>query len=99
MIVEGGGDVDLAQETLALRLRPRVKVSGTGLAVPLRIGGTLSAPSAKVDLSPGKGAALAGLLLGVKDVMGAGGGGDPCPAALVRARSTDLTPPAAEAPK
>ncbi len=100
LIVEGGGDVDLGQETLALRLRPRVKISGTGVAVPLRIGGTLSAPSAKVDLSSSKGAALAGLLLGVKDVMGAGGGGDPCPAALTRARATESgsTPPA-EAPK
>ncbi len=97
LIVEGGGDLDLGQETLALRLRPRVKVSGTGVAVPLRIGGTLSVPSAKVDLSLGKGTALAGLLLGVKDVMGAGGGGDPCPAALVRARFTG--PSSAEAPK
>jgi hypothetical protein len=48
----------------------------------------MGAPSAKVDISPGgigKGG-LAGLLLGGKDVMGAAGGGDPCTAALARAR-------------
>ncbi len=88
LIVEGGGDIDLGHETLALRLRPRTKIGGTGIALPLRVTGPMRDPSARIDISskgPG-GGMLAGLLLGGKDVMGAAGGGDPCPAALAQAR-------------
>jgi uncharacterized protein involved in outer membrane biogenesis len=88
LILEGSGDVDLGHETLALRLRPRTKIGGTGIALPLRVSGPLRSPSARVDIAAGGGGggALAGLLLGGKDIMGAGGGGDPCPGALARAR-------------
>lgn len=88
LIVEGGGNVDLRNETLSLRLRPRGKLGGTGIAVPIRLTGPWRDPAAKVDISPRGlgGGALAGLLLGGKDIMGAAGGGDPCPAALARAR-------------
>jgi uncharacterized protein involved in outer membrane biogenesis len=88
LIVEGSGDVDLANETLALRLRPRTKIGGTGIALPVRVTGPMRAPSTKIDISSKGfgGGALAGLILGGKDVMGAAGGGDPCPAALARAR-------------
>jgi uncharacterized protein involved in outer membrane biogenesis len=85
LIVEGSGDIDLIHETLALRLRPRTKIGGTGIALPLRVSGPMGAPSAKVDMSGG-GGALGGLLLGGKDIMGAAGGGDPCPAVLAAAR-------------
>ena len=88
LIVEASGDIDLAHETLALRVRPRAKIGGTGIALPVRVSGPLRAPSARIDIS-GKGfggGALAGLLLGGKDVMGAAGGGDPCGPALARAR-------------
>jgi hypothetical protein len=88
LILEGSGDVDLTHETLSLRVRPRAKIGGTGIALPLRIGGSMRAPSAKIDISangPG-GSGLAGLFLGGKDIMGEAGGGDPCPAALARAR-------------
>jgi len=84
LILEASGDIDLGHETLALRVRPRTKIGGTGIALPLRVSGPIRAPSAKIDIS-GSGS-LAGLLLGGKDVMGAAGGGDPCPAALLRAR-------------
>jgi uncharacterized protein involved in outer membrane biogenesis len=88
LILEGSGDLDLTNETLGLRLRPRAKIGGTGIALPLRISGPMRDPSAGVDISSsglgGKG--LAGLLLGGKDIMGAAGGGDPCPDALSRAR-------------
>jgi AsmA protein len=85
LIVDGGGDVDLRHETLALQLRPRAKIGGTGIAVPVRVSGPLREPSAKIDISAkGIGHGLSGLLLGGKDVMGAGG--DPCPAALAQAR-------------
>jgi AsmA protein len=94
LILDGSGEADLGHETLALRLRPRMKIAGTGAAVPLRVSGTFAAPAVKVDLSPaglGEGM-LAGLILGGKDVMGAAGGGDPCPAALARARDAPAPP-------
>jgi len=96
VIVEGSGDVDLAHETLGLRLRPRAKIGGTGIALPLRVSGPMRDPTAKVDLSSGGGGkGFAGLLLGGKDIMGAAGGGDPCPDALARARDEDLVVPIA----
>ncbi len=97
LIIEGNGDVNLRDETLALRLRPRGKIGGTGIALPVRLSGPWRDPSAKVDIS-GRGfggGALAGLLLGGKDIMGAAGGGDPCPAALARARDAAAEAPAA----
>ncbi len=104
LIVDGGGEVDLGQETLSLRLRPRATISGTGIALPLRISGHLVAPVTRVDISPGGlgGGGLAGLLIGGKDIMGAAGGGDPCPAALARAREGVMPPgaePSPEGPK
>ncbi len=87
LILEGGGDVDLRQETLSLRLRPRAKIGGTGIALPVRVSGPMRDPSAKIDISAnGLSGGLSGLLLGGKDIMGAAGGGDPCPPALARAR-------------
>jgi AsmA protein len=88
LILEGSGDVDLTHETLSLRVRPRAKIGGTGIALPLRIGGSMRAPSTKIDISANGagGSGLAGLFLGGKDIMGEAGGGDPCPTALARAR-------------
>jgi AsmA protein len=88
LIVEANGDIDLAREKLSLVVRPRTRIGGTGIALPLRVSGPLRAPSANIDMS-GKGSGgglLSGLLIGGKDIMGAAGGGDPCPAALSRAR-------------
>jgi AsmA protein len=97
LILEGSGDIDLGRETVGLRLRPRAKIGGTGIALPLRVSGPMRDPSTKVDISSsglgGKG--FAGLLLGGKDIMGAAGGGDPCPDALARARDQDLVVPLA----
>jgi uncharacterized protein involved in outer membrane biogenesis len=91
VIIDGGGDVDLGNETLALKLRPRAKIGGTGIALPVRVSGKMRSPTAKVDISPSGGGAgaLAGLLLGSsKQVMGA----DPCPDALAHAREGAPTP-------
>jgi hypothetical protein len=98
LIVDGNGDIDLGHETLALRLRPRTKIGGTGIALPLRVTGPMRDPSARIDISPGGpgGGVLAGLLLGGKDVMGAAGGGDPCPVALTRARQGPVAPGAGD---
>lgn len=93
LIVDGTGDVDLGRETLTLEVRPRARIGGTGIAVPVRVSGPLREPSAKIDISAkGFGHGLSGLLLGGKDIMGAAGGGDPCPAALARAREAAPAP-------
>jgi AsmA protein len=98
LVLDGTGDVYLGPETLALRLRPRAAIGGTGVAVPVKIGGTLRDPKASVDIAPDSAAGgLAGLLLGGKGLLGDLGGGDPCPAALARAR--DVAAPAEAAPK
>ena len=96
LIVDGGGEVDLGNETLNLRLRPRARIAGTGFSLPVRVSGPWRVPKAAADLS-GTGA-LSGLLLGGKDIMGAAGGGDPCPVALARARDA-VAPAEAPAPK
>jgi AsmA protein len=91
LIVEGNGDVDLRRETLSMRLRPRARIGGAGIALPVRVTGPIRDPSVKIDISSKGvgGGALAGLIIGGgKDVMGAAGGGDPCPAALARARAS-----------
>ena len=95
LIVNGDGDVDLGRETMALQMRPRAQIGGTAFAVPVRVSGPLREPSAKLDISAkGLGNGLSGLLLGGKDVMGAAGGGDPCPTALARARQAVSSEPA-----
>jgi hypothetical protein len=85
---------------LTLQAKPRTTIGNTGIAVPVRLSGPLREPSAKIDISAkalGHGG-LAGLLLGGKDVMGAAGGGDPCPAALARAREAVPSEAGAPAP-
>jgi AsmA protein len=99
LIVNGDGDIDLGHETMALQVRPRAQIGSTGIAVPVRVSGPLRQPSATLDISAkGFGSGLTGLLLGGKNVMGAAGGGDPCPAALARAREAGQTEPPAAAP-
>ena len=98
LVLDGTGEVNLGSETLALRLRPRAAIGGTGVAVPVKVGGTLRDPKTSVDIAPDATAGgLAGLLLGGKDLLGDLGGGDPCPGALARAR--DVAAPAEAAAK
>ena len=47
--VEGGGTVNLADETLALLLRSRASLAGTTVSVPVNVFGSLAAPQTKVD--------------------------------------------------
>ncbi len=90
--LQGTGEANLGDERLSLRVRPVMKVGGQGVAVPLRIGGTLTAPKASVDAL----AAIAGF--GERER-----GGDPCAAALAAARpGTGASPanaPSAGAPQ
>jgi uncharacterized protein involved in outer membrane biogenesis len=96
MTVVGEGTVNLGTEQLALMMTPRPKDAAMlSLAVPIRVGGTLAAPS----FSPDTGAALKGaagavagtLLLGPAGVVlpfvsgGQRGGQDPCAQALAAA--------------
>ena len=45
----GSGTVNLADETMALKLRPLVRVGGAGVAAPLRADGPLRHPSVSLD--------------------------------------------------
>ena len=60
--VEGTGSVNLADETLALQLRPLLRLGGTGVVVPIRIGGTLLAPRLALDAGSGRVGATVGAL-------------------------------------
>jgi AsmA protein len=87
--VEAAGTINLAEETLALKARPLVRLSITGVAVPLDVGGTFAAPRVQIDptaaTDPNSAiAALAGVLGG--RAMPELTGSDPCPAALRLAR-------------
>lgn len=60
--VEGAGSVNLADEILALQLRPLLRLGGTGVAVPVRVGGTLLAPRFALDAGSGRVGATIGAL-------------------------------------
>ena len=49
LAIDGGGTVNLADETLALRLHPLIRLGGAGLEVPVDVDGPLAAPHARVD--------------------------------------------------
>ena len=75
LAVQASGDVNLGPELIGLRVRPTARVAG-GIAVPLRIGGTLRDPKVTLDA----GLALGALLAGDRRTDG-------CPAALASARA------------
>ncbi len=49
----GGGTVNLADEGLALHFQPLLRLGGTGVAVPVKLDGTLAAPRAALDAVQG----------------------------------------------
>ncbi len=49
LLLQGTGEVNLADEALALRLRPLLRVGGPGVVVPIRVGGTMMQPKAALD--------------------------------------------------
>jgi AsmA protein len=49
--VTGIGTVDFGGETIDLRLRPLIKVAGSGIVVPVHVVGFLSAPHTQTDTS------------------------------------------------
>ncbi len=78
LALDGGGSVNLADETLDMHVRPQLRLGG-GLSVPLRVRGTLAAP--KVSLDPG---AIASGRVGI--VLGGAAPPDTCGPALALAR-------------
>lgn len=79
LLVEGGGTVDLADETMALRLRPLLRLGGTGVAAPMRLDGPVRHPTVALDTLGGAG--RVGVVIG-----GLGGPAESCTAELTAAR-------------
>jgi uncharacterized protein involved in outer membrane biogenesis len=95
LVLQGGGTINLGPETLALHLRPMVKL-GPGVIVPVQVGGTLLAPKLSVNSGAASRTALAGVLEGV--LAGERSGNNVCGPALAVARGDAATPaPAAAA--
>ena len=98
--LEGQGSLNFADEKLALRLEPLARLGGTGVIVPLRVGGSFRQPKAGVDAAGavGEAARLAegasaknqalGIVIGALggDRMIAGAGRDSCAEQLAIAR-------------
>ncbi|WP_131829635.1 AsmA family protein, partial [Teichococcus deserti] len=59
--VVGSGEVNLKEERLALRLLPQIRLGGIGLSAPVQVGGSLAAPSYRLD-SAGVPEAAAGIV-------------------------------------
>jgi AsmA protein len=90
LLLQGSGAVALADQGLALRLRPVVRLgAGPGLAVPVRVGGTLHAPKAALDVAGALDALTTAALQGGRGVSPSGidRNGDLCPPALAAARN------------
>lgn len=60
LMLQGTGEVNLADEHMALRLRPMLRIGGPGLVVPIRVGGTLRDPKLALDSGGMLGALMAG---------------------------------------
>ncbi|MBV9654168.1 MAG: AsmA family protein [Acetobacteraceae bacterium] len=114
LLLEGSGSINLADEALALQLRPLLRTGGTGVIVPLRVGGTLRAPKASVDATGVVGEAARqaeaagarsnpalGIIigaLGADRTVAGSGGRDNCAAALALARGGKAGPVPPTAP-
>lgn len=95
LTAEAGGQINLGRETMDLQIRPRTRLGGIEVVVPVKVDGPWRQPAGKADFSPAAvgGAGLANILMGEKK---AGTLPDPCPRALALAR--DTTPPPEAAP-
>lgn len=82
--LEGSGTVNLADETLALRLRPTVRVGGTGILAPVRMEGSLAHPAVALDAQGVEG--RSGIVIGGPPPP------DGCAAALTVARGGHAGP-------
>jgi AsmA protein len=74
LTMDGGGSVNLGNETLDLRLRPQARVAGTGIVVPLRIAGPWRTPATTPDAAAAvtqNAGTVAGAVLGQTNPLGA----------------------------
>jgi uncharacterized protein involved in outer membrane biogenesis len=75
LTMDGRGSLNLGAETLDLRVRPQARIAGTGLVVPLRVGGTFASPSAAPDpagtVAENAGTVVGALLGGTNPLRGA----------------------------
>ena len=55
LALDGGGTINLADETFALRLRPLLRLGGAGVAAPLRLDGPWHRPAVALDQVAGTG--------------------------------------------
>ncbi len=98
LTMTGDGGVDLGAETVALVLRPQLRIGGARVALPVRIAGPLRRPGVATDqgaaLDAGREALglLGGLLRGEKRLDDRVADEDPCPAALAAARGQAVAP-------
>ncbi|HXT78875.1 MAG TPA: AsmA family protein [Acetobacteraceae bacterium] len=112
LTMDGGGTVNLGEETMALKLRPQGRIGGKEVVVPMTASGPIRTPSVAIDsvgAAESNIGALAGALGGGNTPLGALGGllggagsaapGDVCPAALAVARGGKAPPPAAAHPQ
>jgi uncharacterized protein involved in outer membrane biogenesis len=89
--MDGGGAFDLGAETLALKLRPELRIGGTSVLAPVQVGGTFAHPQPGLDSLGGPG--RAGVLIG------GAAPADTCAADLAAARDGHAGPlPAAAQP-
>ena len=75
LTMDGRGSLNLGAETLDLRVRPQARIAGTGIVVPLRVGGSFASPSAAPDpagtVAENAGTVVGALLGGTNPLRGA----------------------------
>ena len=92
VLLQGQGTLNLADEAIALRLRPLLRTGGPGIVLPVRVGGTLAAPKPTMDAGGALEGMAAGLLsAGRNPMIAAERGGDACGPALALARGARPT--------
>ena len=79
LLLDGSGTVNLVDETMALRLRPVLRLGGAGVSAPIRLDGSLRHPVVALDTLGGAG--RVGVVIG-----GLGGPAESCTAELTAAR-------------
>ncbi len=92
-LVQGTGTINLADETLTLRLRPMIR-TGPGIVVPVRVTGTLQQLNVGLDSGGAVEGLATGLLAGLPSALrnplaalAAERGGDACGPAITAARA------------
>ncbi len=69
--LEGGGTVNLADETMALHLRPLLRLGGAGVSAPIRVDGGFRRPAVSLDPAAGRTSVMIGGLAGPSDTCAA----------------------------